>query len=75
MHLSELYFKILNTVNNGSYVVVQPIKLGTPNIGATLVDPYHDTKSSVRTTVSIYSRVKLSPEKIVFPWHANQNSG
>lgn len=73
MHLPEEYFKIINTVENGSYVVVQPIKLGTPKIEATLLEPYRDSKST-RTTVFIYSKVKLTPTVIVFPWHMNQNS-
>lgn len=74
MHIPEEYFKVLNTVNNGSYVIVQPIKLGTPNIKASLVEPYHDDTSAI-TTMSIYSKVKITPDEVVFPWHANQNSG
>jgi len=73
MHLSEEYFKVIDTVKNGSYVVVQPIKLGTPKIEAILLEPYSDSKST-RTTVFIYSKVKLTPSIIVFPWHTNQNS-
>lgn len=75
MYLPEEYFKVLNTVNNGSYAVVQPIKLGAPVIEASLVEPYHDSRSSARTTVSIYSKVKVIPNEVIFPWHANQNSG
>jgi len=75
MNLPEEYFKVLSTVNNGSYVIVQPIKLGTPKIEASLVKPYQDSKSSARTSVSIYSRVKVKPGLIVFPWHANLNNG
>lgn len=74
MNLPEDYFKVLRTVNNGSYVLVQPIKLGTPEIEASLVKPYHDSRSA-RITVSIYSRVKVVPDIVVFPWHVNQNSG
>lgn len=75
MNLPEEYFKVLNTVNNGSYIVVQPIKLGVPVIEASLIEPYHDSRSSARTTVSIYSKVKVTPNDIIFPWHASQNSG
>lgn len=75
MNLSDEYFKVLNTVNNGSFVVVRPIKVGSPKIEASLVEPYRDSRSSARTTISIYSRVKVIPNEIVFPWHANQNSG
>lgn len=75
MNLPEDYFKVLSTVNNGSYVLVKPIKLGTPKIEASLVKPYHDSRSSNRITVSIYSRIKVVPDIVVFPWHANQNSG
>lgn len=73
MHLSEEYFKVINTVINGSYVVVEPIKIGSPKIEATLLEPNRGTKSAI-TTVFIYSMVKVSPRIIVFPWHANQNS-
>lgn len=73
MNLPKEYFNVLTTVNNGSYVVVQPIQLGTPKIEASLVNPYHDARSSVSTTVTIYSKVKVFPHIIVFPWHANQN--
>lgn len=75
MYLPEEYFKVLNTVVNGSYVIVQPIKLGTPKVEASLLEPYYDPKTSARTTLSIYSRVKVIPDVIVFPWHANQNDG
>lgn len=75
MHLPEEYFKIINEVKNGSYVVVQPIALGTPKIEARLIEPYHDIRTIARTTVSIYSMVKVTPDVIVFPWHANQNTG
>lgn len=75
MHLPEEYFKVLNTVNNGSYAVIQPIKLGTPVIEASLVEPYHGSRSSARTAVSIYSKVKVIPNEVIFPWHASQNSG
>lgn len=75
MNLPEEYFNVISTVNNGSYFVVQPIQLGTPKITASLVKPYHDTRSSVSTTVTIYSKVKVTPNTVVFPWHANQNRG
>lgn len=75
IYLPEDYFKVLNTVINGSYVVVQPIKLGSPEVKASLVEPYQDSRSSARTTLSIYSRVKVTPNEIIFPWHADQNSG
>lgn len=75
MHLPEEYFKVINTVINGSYVTVQPIKLGTPKIEASLLEPYFDDKTSARTTLYIYSRVKVIPDVVVFPWNANQNSG
>lgn len=75
MNLPEDYFKVINIVNNGSYVVVQPIKLGTPKIEASLMKPYHDSESSIRITVFIYSKVKVIPDVVVFPWHFNQNNG
>jgi len=74
MNLPDEYFKILETVNNGSYVVVQPIKLGSPQIEASLLRPYQDSRSSARTSVSIYPRVKINPDLIIFPWHANINN-
>lgn len=74
MNLPDEYFKVLETVNNGSYVVVQPIKLGSPQIEASLLRPYQDSRSSARTSVSIYSRVKVNPDLIIFPWHANINN-
>lgn len=74
MDFPKEYFKVLNTVTNGSYVIVQPIKKGTPKIEASLVEPYEDSRSSARVSVSIYSRVKVKPDLIVFPWHANLNS-
>lgn len=75
MDLPEEYFKVLSTINNGSYVIVQPIKLGVPQIEASLVKPYQDSRSSTTTSVSIYSKVKVKPDLIVFPWHANLNNG
>lgn len=75
MNLPEEYFKVLNTVNNGTYALVRPIKLGTPKIEAILKEPYHDSRSSARTIVSIYSKVNVTPKTIIFPWHANQNNG
>lgn len=74
MDLPEEYFKVLSTVTNGSYVIVQPIKLGVPQIEASLVKPYQDSRSSATTSVSIYSKVKVKPDLIVFPWHANLNN-
>jgi len=74
MNLPEEYFDVLETSNNGSYVIVQPIKLGSPQIEASLLKPYEDSRSSARTSVSIYSRVKVKPDLIVFPWHANLNN-
>uniref|UniRef100_A0A2S2NUW2 Nuclear pore membrane glycoprotein n=2 Tax=Schizaphis graminum TaxID=13262 RepID=A0A2S2NUW2_SCHGA len=74
MNLPEEYFDILKTSNNGSYVIVKPIKLGSPQIEASLLKPYQDSRSSARTSVSIYSRVKVKPDLIVFPWHANINN-
>lgn len=75
MNLPMAYFKVLNMVNNGTYAIVQPIKLGTPKIEALLIEPYQDFKSSTQTIVTIYSKVKVTPNIIVFPWHANLNSG
>lgn len=75
MDLPKEYFKVLDMANNGTYAIVQPIKLGTPKIEASLIEPYHDSKSSAQTTVTIYSKVKITPNVIVFPWHVNQNSG
>ncbi|VVC36046.1 Invasin/intimin cell-adhesion fragments,Bacterial Ig-like, group 2 [Cinara cedri] len=75
MNLPKEYFKILNMASNGTYAIVQPIKLGTPKIDATLIEPYHDFKSSAQTTVTIYSKVKVTPNVIIFPWHAKQNNG
>lgn len=74
MRIPEEYFKVLNTVNNGSYAIVQPIKLGTPNVEASLVEPFRDSKTAI-TTMTIYSKVKVTPDGVVFPWHASQNSG
>jgi len=74
MNIPVEYFKVLSTVNNGSYAIVQPIKLGTPNIEASLVEPYHDSTSTV-TRMFIYSKVKVSPDEVVFPWHSSWNSG
>lgn len=75
LNLPEEYFKVLSTVNNGSYVIVQPIKLGVPQIEASLLKPYQDSRSAAITSVSVYSKVEVKPDVIVFPWHANLNNG
>lgn len=74
MHLPDEYFKVINISKNGTYAIIQPIKLGTPKLEATIIEPYRDSKSSARTTISIYSRVKVTPDYVIFPWHVNQNS-
>lgn len=73
MQLPEEYFQILSIASNGTYALVQPIKLGTPNIEALLVEPYGDSSSSAKTTISINSKVKVTPDEIIFPWQLNQN--
>lgn len=75
MNLPVEYFIVSNMVDNGTYAIVQPIKLGITKIEASLIEPYQDSKSSAQTIVTIYSKVKVTPNLIVFPWHANQNSG
>lgn len=74
MHLPEEYFKVISTSKNGTYAIIQPIKLGSPKLEASIVEPYRDSRSSAITTISIYSRVKVTPKDVVFPWHVNQNS-
>ncbi|XP_050442398.1 nuclear pore membrane glycoprotein 210-like [Adelges cooleyi] len=75
VNLPDEYFKVLQTTRNGSFVVVQPIKLGIPKVKASLIEPYEDAATNVIISVPIYSRVKVKPADVVFPWHLNLNSG